>query len=111
MRQTSSYSLTDLLLLTTATLQSNRRRILVVVSAIPLVLQLVLLPLVPESPRYLLVKGKTDKAEQSLKRVLRMCGKPAPPGRLRPLKEKAAPPPAADMPCECASRMNQLLRV
>jgi len=43
---------------------------------------------VPESPRYLLVKGKTEQAEKSLARVLRMCGKKLPEGRLRPLKEK-----------------------
>lgn len=38
---------------------------------------LVLLPFLPESPRYLLVKGKTDKAQQVLKRVRHMHGGPA----------------------------------
>lgn len=62
-------------------------RIFVVVSAVPLVLQLVLLPFVPESPRYSMVKGKTQQAERALRRVLRMCGKEMPEGELKPLKE------------------------
>jgi hypothetical protein len=33
------------------------------------VILLVLLPLVPESPRYLLVKGRTEQAQQVLKKV------------------------------------------
>ncbi|KAI8471984.1 MAG: major facilitator superfamily domain-containing protein [Monoraphidium minutum] len=73
-----------------ALLNDKGWRILVIVSAVPLVMQLVLLPFVPESPRYLLVKGKTDKAEASLRRVLRMCGKPMPEGSLKPLKSVAA---------------------
>jgi MFS family permease len=74
-----------------AMLNTQGWRVLVVVSACPLVLQLLLLPLVPESPRYLLVKGQTEKAEHALARMLRMCGKPMPDGRLKPLKEKRAP--------------------
>jgi hypothetical protein len=33
------------------------------------VILLLLLPLVPESPRYLLVKGKTEQAQQVLRKV------------------------------------------
>jgi hypothetical protein len=33
------------------------------------VVLLLLLPLVPESPRYLLVKGKTEQAQQVLRKV------------------------------------------
>ena len=78
-----------------ALLNDKGWRALVLVSAAPLVLQLLLLPLVPESPRYLLVKGETDAAERALRRVLRMCRKEMPPGRLRPLKEKRGAPPGA----------------
>lgn len=101
-----------------ALLNDRGWRSLVVASAAPLVLQLALLPLVPESPRYLQVKGKTAAAERALGRVLKFCGKQPPPGRLRPLKEKnvdgdggarpgasasalasaAPPPPPPDMP-------------
>lgn len=63
------------------------------------VLQLLLLPLVPESPRYLLVKGKTAAAEAALARVLRVCGKDMPEGSLKPLKHEA-PKPKPDAPRE-----------
>lgn len=75
-----------------ALLNDHGWRILVVVSAIPLAAQLLLLPLVPESPRYLLVKGRTDDAERALSRVLRLCRKSLPEGRLQALKEKRAGP-------------------
>jgi hypothetical protein len=58
----------------------------------PAAAQLLLLPLVPESPRYLLVKGRTDDAERALSRVLRLCRKSLPEGRLQALKEKRAGP-------------------
>ena len=65
----------------------------------PAVLQLLLLPLVPESPRYLIVKGKTAQAEHALRRVLRMCGKPMPEGSLKAIKQPP-PPSKSDAPRE-----------
>jgi hypothetical protein len=65
----------------------------------PAVFQILLLPFVPESPRYLLVKGRNEEAEKSLARVLRMCGKTLPEGRLRALKTEDAAP-ADDTPRE-----------
>lgn len=60
-------------------------RLLVVVSTIPYVVLLLLLPLVPESPRYLLVKGKTEQAQAVLKKVMRVSRADMPEGQLQPL--------------------------
>lgn len=68
-----------------ALLNSKGWRIMVLVSTTPYVLLLVLLPFVPESPRYLLVKGRVDAAQQVLHKVLRVCGKELPEGSLQPL--------------------------
>lgn len=71
-------------------------RVLLTVSAVPTLILLILIPFVPESPRYLAVKGRTDEAEAVLKRILKFCGKAPPAGRLRPLPVPAArAPPAA----------------
>jgi MFS family permease len=68
-----------------ALLNDKGWRILVLVSTTPYVLLLVLLPFVPESPRYLLVKGRVDAAQQVLGKVLRVCGRQMPEGTLQPL--------------------------
>jgi hypothetical protein len=68
-----------------ALLNDKGWRILVLVSTTPYVLLLVLLPFVPESPRYLLVKGRVDAAQQVLGKVLRVCGREMPEGSLQPL--------------------------
>ncbi len=49
------------------------------------VLLLLLLPLLPESPRYLQVKGRTHEAEAVLRRIARVCGASMPAGQLAPL--------------------------
>lgn len=69
-------------------------RVMLTVSAIPTLILLILIPFVPESPRYLAVKGRTDEAEAVLKRIVKFCGKTMPPGRLHPLPVPAerAPP-------------------
>lgn len=68
-----------------ALLNGKGWRILVLVSTTPYVLLLVLLPFVPESPRYLLVKGRVDAAQQVLKKIMRVCGRELPEGTLQPL--------------------------
>lgn len=68
-----------------ALLNGKGWRILVLVSTTPYVLLLALLPFVPESPRYLLVKGRVDAAQQVLRKVLRVCGRELPEGSLQPL--------------------------
>jgi hypothetical protein len=68
-----------------ALLNGKGWRILVLVSTTPYVLLLVLLPFVPESPRYLLVKGRVDAAQQVLKKIMRVCGRELPQGTLQPL--------------------------
>ena len=66
-----------------ALLNGKGWRILVLVSTTPYVLLLMLLPFVPESPRFLLVKGRVDAAQQVLHKVLRVCGKELPEGSLQ----------------------------
>ena len=57
-------------------------RILTLVSAIPLVVIMLTLPLVPSSPRFLLSKGKRELALKALERAARWNGKTLPPGEL-----------------------------
>jgi len=72
-------------------------RVMLAVSAIPSFVLLVLVPLVPESPRFLAVKGRTQEAEAVLARMLRFCGQAPMAGRLRPLRAPPArAPPMAD---------------
>jgi len=64
-------------------------RWLLIFSAIPLFLIFLLFPIIPESPRYLLVSGQQEKLMETLKRVARWNGKPMPEGTIAPaLSEK-----------------------
>lgn len=51
-------------------------------SSVPLLVLLVFYPLVPESPRYLVAKGKADEALVVLRSVARINKKPLPVGQL-----------------------------
>jgi len=51
---------------------------LAVASAIPLVLLVLVLPFIPESPRFLVVTGETEKALDVLHVIARVNGKPLP---------------------------------
>jgi len=68
-------------------------RWLVIVSALPLVVVLTLYPFLPESPRFLLEKGKKDKALIELNKVAVLNKKPLPPGELigTPLSSEVKP--------------------
>lgn len=55
------------------------------VSTTPYIVLLGLLPFVPESPRFLLVKGRVDAAEQVLGKVMKVCRRQLPDGSLQPL--------------------------
>lgn len=68
-----------------ALLNSHGWRVLIAVSTVPYGVLLLLLPLVPESPRYLLVKGRVDAAERVLGRVVKVCRRQLPEGHLQPL--------------------------
>jgi len=80
-------------LLAYALLNKYGWRVMLTVSAVPTVLLLLLLPFVPESPRYLAVKGRTDEADAVVRRIVRFSRKVPPPGRLQPLPVPAARPP------------------
>eukprot|EP00210_Caulerpa_lentillifera_P009224 g8793.t1 len=58
-------------------------RYLLGISTIPLVIMLLFYPLLQESPRYLLVKGETEKAERILQTMARLNKSELPPGRLQ----------------------------
>ncbi|GMH42001.1 hypothetical protein BSKO_09920 [Bryopsis sp. KO-2023] len=55
---------------------------LLALSSIPLVVLLLLFPLLPESPHYLLTKGEVQKAEAVLVKMARVNGTSLPAGRL-----------------------------
>ena len=57
-------------------------------AAVPLGPVLFVYPIIPESARYYLVKGETDKAHDVIKRVARINRKPMPLGRLVSQEEK-----------------------
>lgn len=85
---------------------------MVLVSTTPYVLLLVLLPFIPESPRYLLVKGRVDAAEQVLTKVLRVCGRKLPEGHLQPLLQDSdsdEPDAALSEPQKGMGQLSQLL--
>ena len=56
-------------------------------------LLLLLFPLVPESPRYLMVKGQRDAAEKILQRISQVNGVPLPAGQLVRLEGAWSPGP------------------
>eukprot|EP01122_Echinamoeba_exundans_P000008 TRINITY_DN10004_c0_g1_i1.p1 TRINITY_DN10004_c0_g1~~TRINITY_DN10004_c0_g1_i1.p1 ORF type:complete len:536 (+),score=52.26 TRINITY_DN10004_c0_g1_i1:37-1644(+) len=57
-------------------------RWLIAISSVPLWLMLLCYPLVPESPRFLMISGRRREAEEVLDRVAKINGKVLPPGRL-----------------------------
>jgi len=61
-------------------------RWLLVISALPLLLVLLGLLLLPESPRYLLSAGKADRALEILREIARENGNFLPEGTLKPLE-------------------------
>ncbi|GJP32024.1 hypothetical protein CLOM_g16569 [Closterium sp. NIES-68] len=65
-----------------AVLPSLGWRWLILLSSLPLLLLLLLFPLVPESPRYLLVQARPGEALAVLQRVARLNGRALPEGRL-----------------------------
>ncbi|CAD7696865.1 unnamed protein product [Ostreobium quekettii] len=72
-------------------------RMLVGLSAIPMVFLLVFFPFIPESPHWLAVTGQMDKAEQVLQRIAKFNGKPMPSGHLT-MPPKDAPLPVHNPP-------------
>jgi MFS family permease len=65
-------------------------RVLLAVSATPLALLLLLFPLLPESPRFLLVKGRVQESLEVLERIAKTNGKTLPSGTLRASDQEAA---------------------
>ena len=59
-------------------------RWLVAISSVPLLLLMLLYPLLPESPYWLLATGRTQEVHALLSRIARMNGRELPPGRLQP---------------------------
>ena len=71
-------------------------RWLLAVSAVPGLIVFLIRREIPESPRYLLVKGQTERAREVLEQVARANGSSLPNLPLRPI-EKTAQPGAADL--------------
>ena len=59
-------------------------RWLVAISSVPLLLLMLLYPLLPESPYWLLAMGRTQEVQAMLSRIARINGRDLPPGRLQP---------------------------
>lgn len=59
-------------------------RWLVAISSVPLLLLMLLYPLLPESPYWLLAMGRTQEVQAMLIRIARINGRDLPPGRLLP---------------------------
>jgi hypothetical protein len=79
-----------------AILSSWGWRWLVAISSVPLLMLMLLYPLLPESPYWLLATGQTGRAQALLHRIARANGRPPPKGRLLPGRLEAAekvPPP------------------
>ena len=53
------------------------------ISSLPLLLLMLLYPLLPESPYWLLAMGRTQEVQALLTRIARMNGRELPPGRLQ----------------------------
>ncbi|CAK0787220.1 hypothetical protein CVIRNUC_010436 [Coccomyxa viridis] len=65
-------------------------RWLVAASSVPLLLLMLLYPLLPESPYWLLATGRTREVRMLLQRIARMNGRDLPPGRLQPSAQAGA---------------------
>ena len=65
-------------------------RWLVAASSVPLLLLMLLYPLLPESPYWLLATGRTREVRILLQRIARMNGRDLPPGRLQPSAQAGA---------------------
>ena len=59
-------------------------------SSVPLLLLMLLYPLLPESPYWLLATGRTREVRMLLQRIARMNGRDLPPGRLQPSAQAGA---------------------
>ena len=59
-------------------------------SSVPLLLLMLLYPLLPESPYWLLATGRTREVRMLLQRIARMNGRDLPPGRLQPSAQARA---------------------
>jgi len=59
-------------------------RWLVAISSVPLLLLMLLYPLLPESPYWLLATGRTQEAQALLQRIAHMNRRELPSGRLQP---------------------------
>ncbi|CAM6095034.1 unnamed protein product [Calypogeia fissa] len=66
-------------------------RWLVAVSALPFILLLAFYPVLPESPRYLMMKGDGEGARKILQRIAKANGKSLPPGMLTLLPVDSVP--------------------
>ncbi|XP_065892909.1 putative transporter svop-1 [Dysidea avara] len=66
----------------------NAWRWLLGFTAIPLLVMILLFPLIPESPRYLVFHGKEEKAKKVLALIAKINRKPVPIGRLVTAEEK-----------------------
>jgi len=62
--------------------ESGSWRLLVAVSAVPMLFMLAAAPFVPESPHFLLARGETEKVEAILAHMSRVNGRSLPAGKL-----------------------------
>ncbi|CAI5458066.1 unnamed protein product [Closterium sp. Yama58-4] len=90
-----------------AVMPSLHWRMLVLLSATPFALLLLLYPFLPESPRFLLLKGNASAAHIVLEKAARTNGKRLPPGRLVSAasgpKLLASPRPSSPSPAHATS--------
>ena len=83
-------------------------RALLLVTALPSVALVLVFPLVPESPRFLVVRGRIDEAERSLARAAACNGAKLPNGRLRPMEK--VPKRGAQPMASFVSEVQRLLK-